>query len=138
MFEGLDRSEFECGYDPKFKEENTLLIIDRIKDCYINGNKQGTIAKQLHIELGMNQYTAKMLTSKAWKELVTENKKRAEGMKEKNIARLEKIYADGMATNDRKSALAAIDQLNKMTGQYKERVEVTTDEYVIDLLGGGK
>lgn len=123
------------GYDPSWKEQATLELVDTIKDAYIAGYRRNTIAKLLCEEMDMKYQYAQALTGKVWKMVVKDSNDRTEGMKEKNIQRLEFLYAKCVEQNDMKNALSALDQLSKLCQLYKEKVEITTDEYIIDLIG---
>jgi len=135
MFENHSKSQYSQGYDPKFKEPATVEILETAKDAIIGGYKKNTIAKLLCQELEMKYDQAQFLATKAWKDVMKTGKDRTDGMKERNIQRLEYLYAKCVDQNDFKNALGALDQLNKLTQLYKEKVEITTDEYMIDLLG---
>lgn len=138
MFERLEKSKMSMGYDPKFDERETLELVDAIKDAYIAGYRRNTIAKLLCEETDMKYQYAQALTGKVWKMLMKDSNNRTEGMKEKNIQRLEFLYAKCVDQNDMKNALSALDQLSKLCQLYKEKVEITTDEYVLDLVGDGE
>ena len=136
MFENHTKSQYSAGYDPKFKEQATIDILETAKDAYIAGYKKNTIAKLLCNELGLKFDQAQFLATKAWKDVLKAGKDREEGLRERNMQRLEFIYAEAMKNGDLKAANTAVDLLNKMGQFYKERIEVTTDEYVLDLIGG--
>jgi len=136
MFENCKPSQYPTGYDTKFKEPETVEILEIAKDAIIAGYKKNTLAKLLCNELDMKYVYAQALAAKAWREVMQTGKDRTEGMKEKNIQRLEFLYAKCVDQNDMKNALSALDQLNKLTQLYKEKIEVTGEEYVLDLIGG--
>lgn len=138
MFENHNKSKYSTGYDPKFKEPETIEILETAKDAIIGGYKKNTVAKLLCEEMGMKYANAQALAAKAWKEVMKIGKDREEGMREKNIQRLEFLYAKCVDQNDMKNALSALDQLSKLCQLYKEKVEITTDEYVLDLVGDGE
>lgn len=135
MFENCEKSQYSQGWDTKLKEPATLEIMEIAKDAIIAGYKKNTIAKLMCQELEMKYDQAQAFAAKVWKQVMQTGKDRTEGMKEKNIQRLEFLYAKCVDQNDFKNALGALDQLNKLTQLYKEKVEITTDEYMIDLLG---
>ena len=136
MFENTKPSKYSQGYDPSWKEPETIEILEIGKDAIIGGYKKNTLAKLLCSELGLKWEQAQFVASKCWKEVMKTGKDRTEGMKEKNIQRLEFLYAKCVDQNDMKNALSALDQLNKLTQLYKEKIEVTGEEYVLDLIGG--
>lgn len=138
MFENCTKSQYPTGYDTKFKEPETIEILEIAKDAIIAGYKKNTIAKMLCNELSMKYVYAQALATKAWKQVMETGKDRTDGMREKNIQRLEFLYAKAVDMNDMKNAISALDQINKLCQLYKEKVEITTDEYVLDLVGDGE
>ena len=129
MFENCSKSQYPTGYDAKFKEPETIEILEIAKDAIIGGYKKNTLAKLLCNELDMKFVYAQALAAKAWREVMQTGKDRTEGMKEKNIQRLEFLYAKCVDQNDMKNALSALDQLNKLTQLYKTNVELSTDQF---------
>lgn len=129
MFENCKKSQYATGYDSKFKEPETVEMLEIAKDAIISGLKKNTVAKHLCEETGMKYVYAQALTTKAWREVMQTGKDRSEGMKEKNIQRLEFLYARCVDQNDMKNALSALDQLSKLCQLYKTNVELSTDEF---------
>ena len=131
MFENLEKSKYAnaLGYDPKFKEQETIDIMEAIKDAFLDGYSKNYIAKLLVDEMGFKALNAHALTGKVFTQIVNDKEKREEHMKEKNIARLERVYARAVDNNDLKNAISAIETLNKICGLYKNKVELSTDEF---------
>lgn len=131
MFENLPKSKYAnaLGYDPKFKEQETIDIMEAIKDAFLDGYSKNYIAKLLVDEMGFKSLNAHALTGKVFTQIVNDKEKREEHMKEKNIARLERVYARAVDSGDLKNALSAIETLNKICGLYKNKVELSTDEF---------
>lgn len=136
MFENHKKSQYSQGYDPKFKEPETIEILETAKDAIIGGYKKNTIAKLLCNELDLKYEQAQFIAAKAWKDVMKTGKEREDGLRERNMQRLEFIYGEAMKNGDYKAANTAVDLLNKMGQFYKERIEVTGEEYVLDLIGG--
>lgn len=131
MFENLPKSKYTnaMGYDPKFKEQETIDIMEAIKDAFLDGYTKNYIAKLLVDEMGFKALNAHALTGKVFTMIVNDKEKREEHMKEKNIARLERVYARAVDSGDLKNAISAIETLNKICGLYKNKVELSTDEF---------
>ena len=138
MFENVKKLDNALGYDGKFKAPETVEILEIAENAIIEGYSKNTIAKLLVEEAGFKYINAQALAAKAWKNVMATGKTRGEGMRERNLQRLEHIYKKAMEVGDYKNALSALDQLNKLVQLYKEKVEITTDEYVLDLLGNGE
>lgn len=133
MFENLPKSKYSMGYDPKLKEQESLDIMEAIKDAFLDGYTKNYIAKLLVDEMGFKALNAHALTGKVFTMIVNDKEKREEHMKEKNIARLERVYARAIDSGDLKNALSALDQLNKLTGLYKNKVELSTNDFEFNL-----
>lgn len=138
MFENTQPLDNALGYDAKFKDPATVEILEIAEDALISGYSKNTIAKLLVEEAGFKYIQAQSLAAKAWKNVMAKGKDRSEGLTERNITRLEHIYKKAMEMGDFKNALSALDQLNKLCQLYKEKIQITTDEYVIDLLNDGE
>ena len=135
MFENQKKSQYKQGYDPKFKEPETIEILETAKDAIIGGYKKNTIAKLLCNELEMPYVQAQAVAAKAWKEVMQTGKDREEGMREKNIQRLEFLYARCVDQNDMKNALSALDQLSKLCMLYKDKIELSTEDFEFQIGG---
>lgn len=133
MFEALDKSKYKQGYDPKFKEEETIAIVERAKQALLDGHTQYFVAKTLALEMDIKTLYARAIVTRAFKELSKEGTKREEGMLEKNLQRLEHIYGRAMDTGDLKQAIAALDTINKLLHLYKEKIEVSSDDFVFKI-----
>ena len=138
MFENCSKSKYSQGYDPKFKEPETIEMLEIGENAIIEGYSKNTLAKLLVEEAGLKYINAQSLAAKMWKNVMATGKNRGDGLQEKNIQRLEHIYKRCMELNDFKNALSALDQLNKLMQLYKEKIQITTDEYFIDLLQDGE
>jgi hypothetical protein len=129
LFENCQKSQYSQGWDTKLKEPATIEIMEIAKDAIIAGYKKNTLAKMMCQELDMPYAQAQAFAGKCWKQVMQIGKDRTEGMKEKNIQRLEFLYAKCVDQNDMKNALSALDQLNKLTQLYKTNVELSTDQF---------
>lgn len=135
MFENLPKSKYAkaLGYDPKLKEQETIDIMEAIKDAFLDGYSKNYIAKLLVDEMGFKSLNAHTLAGKVFTQIVNDKEKRETHMKEKNIARLERVYARAVDSGDLKNALSALDQLNKLTGLYREKIELSTNDFEFNL-----
>lgn len=129
MFENTNPLNNALQYDAKFKSPETVEILEIAENAIIEGYSKNTIAKLLVDEAGFKYVNAQALAAKAWKNVMTTGKTRGEGMRERNLQRLEHIYKKAMEVGDYKNALSALDQLNKLVQLYKEKVEITTNDF---------
>lgn len=121
------------GFDPKFAEPETLQIADIVEEAYIAGYSKNTINKYLADELDFTYNNANAFTAKVFKRMMKKGTDRKDGMSDKNLARLEHIYKRALDVGDFKNALGAIDQMNKLCALYKNKVELSTDEFEFKL-----
>lgn len=135
MFENCEKSQYSQGWDTKLKEPATIEIMEIAKDAIIAGYKKNTLAKLMCQELDMPYAQAQAFAGKCWKEVMKIGKDREEGMREKNIQRLEFLYAKCVDQNDMKNALSALDQLSKLCLLYKEKVELSTEDFEFQIGG---
>ena len=129
MFENCTKLDNALGYDAKFKDPATVEILEIAEDALISGYSKNTIAKLLVEEVRFKYIQAQSLAAKAWKNVMSKGKDRSEGLAERNVVRLEHIYKKAMENNDYKSAISALDQLNKIAHLYKDKVEISTNDF---------
>ena len=73
------------------------------------------------------------LINEAYEMMKIGDEKYMEELRQINIKRLEELYSDALASNDKASALKAMDLINKTAGLYTTKVELggnTTFRYV--------
>lgn len=56
-----------------------------------------------------------------------------ETIRQKQLEKLQQLYDDAMEHNDRKNALTALDQINKLNGIYNEQKTITIQEVKFDF-----
>ena len=99
-----------------------------VLDYFAKGYKRNEIAMLLMERWDVSQLGANQIIRDAQVYMIEADKEWAEHVKETLHLSVLKILKDCMQTDDKKTALKAIDMLNKMTGQYTEQVEIKTDE----------
>lgn len=137
MFENCKKTNNTMGYDAKFKDPDTVEIMEIGENAIIEGYSKNTVAKLLVDELGLKYNYAQALAGKMWKNVMTTGNDRSEGLQQKNIVRLEHIYKRCMEVGDYKNALSALDQLNKLNQLYKEKVELSSEQFEF-VIGGSE
>lgn len=133
LFEDIDYNVKEynnkVGFDPKFKDAKTILLKEYITDKLIDGYSTSYINTQLCNELGFISYGAKMLTNKCYKDMLRNVKKDSDDIKEKNYHRLTTLYRKALEDDDKKTQLECIRELNKMSGVYNTKIELSTNNF---------
>lgn len=129
MFEECKKSKYTQGWDMKLKEPETVEMMEIGINAMLEGMSKNTVAKLLVEEAELNYVNAQAFAGKMWKEMMKLGTDKKEGVPEKNAARLERIYQRAMENNDFKNALSALDMLNKLVGAYKEKIEVSTNDF---------
>ena len=99
-----------------------------VMDYYAKGYKKNEIAMLLTERWDVTLSGAGSIIRDAEDYMIASDKEWAKNVTETLHLSVLKILKDSMETDDKKTALKAIDMLNKMTGQYTEKVEVKTDE----------
>lgn len=87
------------------------------------GKSYAKIAAELSERWGCKQTTIYRYLTDARKRLAKINREKADEYRTKMIEKLERLANDALRHGDRKSALAAYDQISKLQGAYTNKVE---------------
>lgn len=110
-----------------WNEETLLVRRQVILDYMAQGLGHTRIAQELMNRWGIGDNVARSYIKDAIEYLEESSLDFAEHTTSIMTKRLEAIAEDALAHGDRKSALAAYDQLNKMNGHYLANVNLKTD-----------
>lgn len=97
---------------------------------YAMGEGYDEIIEVLVEEFGYTKNSAYVLMAGVIKEIEEKYKEYADQLHMINLKRLDTIVNDSFNAGDSKTALSAIDLLNKMSGQYTTKIEAKTDDTV--------
>ena len=95
------------------------------------GKRIPDIKRWLKDTIGFNDYMARMVILSVKKILAEEYSQYKEDVAKSNVSTLLQIKDEAIDANDRRLALDAVRELNKMTGQYEENINLNTDSIEI-------
>lgn len=133
FFVGFERSKYKLGYDMKYQEEATKLLMEKVQELHLQGYASSTIAHALVYEMGFKLKYAYPFVAVSVKQMQEDVKDREKTMKFKNLARLEHIYAICLQTGDIPNAIKAVTELNKMCNLYTNNIELTQHNFQFNL-----
>ena len=132
-----DPTRYAQGFDIKFKDEDTVQLLEYTRDLLLEGVYRCSLTKALREEVGIPSYRyAEMITNKATKLIMIDTKEAVR--KVENINRLDYVYRQAMATGNLKEANNALKIMNKVCGFDVEKVEVGGEGQFTFQLGGVK
>ena len=113
------------GQTPRKKWGEAELMLRRqvVTDLLCQGLSMTRIKQELMARWGVSESTAGNYVHDAINHMATDNEEVREKQRDIMIHRLEGVAEDALAKGDRKSAISAYDQLNKINGLYKEHIE---------------
>ena len=133
--EGYDwkNYDYKQGINPSGEDIVSNLVIEQVIDLILGGYADTTIKNLLYNTYGMNSYAVQFIINKAHKSLHTRTEKQTENLLEKQNSRLFKLYRDSVDRGDNKTALSVLSEINKLNKLYITKVEVSTDNYILDF-----
>lgn len=132
-----DASKYTQGFDIKFKDEDTIQLLEYTKDLLLEGIYHCTITKALREEVGIASYRyAETIVNKATKMILIDTKEAVR--KVENINRLDYVYRQAMATGNLKEATNALKEMDRICGFDVQKVEVGGEGQFTFQLGNVK
>lgn len=132
-----DPTKYAQGYDIKFKDEDTIQLLEYTKDLLLEGVYRCTVTKALREEVGIPSYRlAEAITNKATKMILIDTKEAVR--KVENINRLDYVYRQAMATGNLKEATNALKEMDRICGFDVQKVEVGGEGQFTFQLGNVK
>lgn len=129
---GYDREKYgAAGYDIKYKDEDTKILIGYIEELLLKGTHPTVIQKMMSKEMNIGYAYSKPLLG--YVEKLMSKKLEDDVSKTLNGKRLLQVYKDAMAANDYKNAIAALKEINKIMGYDVQKVELTTNTYQLNF-----
>lgn len=133
--EGYDWHNYDKkkGIDPTGIDVVSNKVIDQAADLLLGGYSEATARDILYECYGFNSYCAKFILGKAYTKLYADEKKEEENLLKKQNMRLFKLYRAALEREDHKSALSILQEINKLNKLYTQKIEITSDTFVLDL-----
>ena len=108
-------------------------VIDQAVDLLLAGYSEATARDILYETYGMNSYCVRFILGKAFTKLYADEKKETENLLKKQNMRLFRLYRNALENNDNKSALSILQEINKLNKLYVNKIEISSDTFVLDL-----
>ena len=132
------------GYDPKnypYKQGidatgNDVIsqkVIEQISNLILAGYTDATIKNKLWETYGVNSYQVKFMIGKAHKYLSDYTEEQETNLLHKQNSRLFGLYRAAMNKGDNKTALQVLQEINKLNRLYVNKIEISSDAFVLDL-----
>ena len=133
--EGYDWRNYDKkkGIDPTGIDILSNRVIDQAVDLLLAGYSEATARDILYETYGMNSYCVRFILGKAYTKLYTDEKKEEENLLKKQNMRLFRLYRSAIEKNDQKTALEVLKEVNKLNRLYVNKIEISSDTFVLDL-----
>lgn len=133
--EGYDWRNYnkKQGIDPTGIDILSNRVVDQAVDLLLAGYSEATARDILYETYGMNSYCVRFILGKAFSKLYADEKKEEENLLKKQNMRLFRLYRSAIEKNDHKSALSILQEINKLNKLYVNKIEISSDTFVLDL-----
>ena len=121
------------GIDPTGIDILSNRVVDQAVDLLLAGYSEATARDILYETYGMNSYCVRFILGKAFSKLYADEKKEEENLLKKQNMRLFRLYRNALENNDNKSALSILQEINKLNKLYVNKIEISSDTFVLDL-----
>lgn len=133
--EGYDWHNYDKkkGIDPTGIDVVSNKVIDQAVELLLGGYSEATARDILYETYGMNSYCVRFIIGKAYTKLYADEKKEEENLLKKQNMRLFRLYRSALEREDHKSALMILQEINKLNKLYVNKIEISSDTFVLDL-----
>ena len=121
------------GIDPTGIDVVSNKVIDQAVELLLGGYSEATARDILYETYGMNSYCVRFIIGKAYTKLYADEKKEEENLLKKQNMRLFRLYRSALEREDHKSALSILQEINKLNKLYVNKIEISSDAFVLDL-----
>ena len=121
------------GIDPTGIDILSNRVVEQAADLLLGGYSEATARDILYETYGINSYCAKVILGKAFAKIYNDEKEESENLLKKQNMRLFKLYRSALEREDKKSALMILQEINKLNKLYTQKIEITSDTFVLDL-----
>lgn len=116
------------AYSTVWGDADVMLRRQVILDLIGQGLSRRRIVEELCARWGVTTQRVYEYYKDAFNSMINDNEEVVEKYRDLQVGRLEALAEDALAHNDRKSALAAYEQLSKLNGLYVNKVEADVKE----------
>ena len=133
--EGYDWRNYDKkkGIDPTGIDVVSNKVVQQTADLLLGGYSEATARDILYETYGLNSYSAKYIIGKAFSKIYSDEKEESENLLKKQNMRLFRLYRSALEREDHKSALMILQEINKLNKLYVNKIEISSDAFVLDL-----
>ena len=133
--EGYDPKNYpyKHGIDITLNDVISQKIVSQISDLILCGYTDSTIKNKLYEAYKVNSYQAQTIINKAHKYLSDYTEEQEKNLLNKQNSRLFGLYRAAMNKGDNKTALQVLQEINKLNRLYVNKIEISSDTFVLDL-----
>ena len=133
--EGYDPKNYpyKQGIDITLNDVISQKIVSQISDLILCGYTDSTIKNKLYEAYKVNSYQAQTIINKAHKYLSDYTEEQEKNLLHKQHSRLFGLYRAAMNKGDNKTALEVLKEINKLNRLYVNKIEISSDTFVLDL-----
>ena len=121
------------GIDPTGIDVVSNKVIEQAADLLLGGYSEATARDILYECYGLNSYCAKFILGKAFSKIYSDEKEESDNLLKKQNMRLFRLYRSALEREDHKSALMILQEINKLNKLYVNKIEISSDAFVLDL-----
>ena len=133
--EGYDWHNYDKkqGIDPTGIDILSNLVVESVENLILDGYSDSSIYDILYNTYGMNSWCVRFIVRKAHSTLLKKQEKQEENLLKKQNMRLFKLYRAALEREDHKSALSILQEINRLNKLYVNKIEISSDTFVLDL-----
>ena len=124
---------YKQGIDATGNDILSQKVIEQISNLILSGYTDATIKNKLYEVYGVNSYQVKFMIGKAHKYLSDYTEEQETNLLHKQNSRLFGLYRAAMNKGDNKTALQVLQEINKLNRLYVNKIEISSDTFVLDL-----
>ena len=125
--------QYKQGIDATGNDVISQKVIEQISNLILSGYTDATIKNKLWEVYGVNSYQVKFMIGKAHKYLSDFTEEQEKNLLHKQNSRLFGLYRSAMNKGDNKTALQVLQEINKLNRLYVNKIEISSDTFVLDL-----
>ena len=133
--EGYDPKNYhhKRGIDATGNDVVSNKVVEQTANLILAGYTDSTIRDRLYETYGVNSYQARFIIGKAHTYIMEYEEEQEKNMLKKQNSRLFGLYRSAMNKGDEKIALAILSEINKLNKLYVNKIEISSDAFVLDL-----